>query len=145
MNEPPPLPDNRDVPVPRRSRKSRYLKFLLCGLIAIYFPVSHGIKSLQTEILFVDDAKRSPENIKVTLRSPTTEKQITVKNGRLRFFKSDWDQVVISDESYIHSSHSTSTRVIHIERNELLKLRQAAIGGPSIPQRGDPDPSEDRK
>ena len=50
-----------------------------------------------------------------------------------------------TDDGYlraIEKVHGRNMRVI-LERNALLKLKQASNGQPSVPQRGDPDPKGD--
>lgn len=138
---PPPLPDREAPPLPAPPKKRRWppAVFLLVAatLAALY------IGPLRMEIRFVDDAGRVPATFELTLHSATAEKKVLVENGRLNLLRGRWQELEISDLSYLRSTHPARGGMIAIERNTLLKLRQAATAGPSIPQRGDPDPHDE--
>ena len=143
--EPPPLPPLEPPPLPER-KKRRWRRFILplaamAALVAIY------VGPLRVEVDFTDDAGRMPAPFEVTLRSALFEKKVTTENGRLNLLRGLWREIEVTDTYYIRSNHRVrggSMRLV-IERNTLLKLKHAATGQPSIPQRGDPDPKEDRE
>lgn len=138
---PPPLPDRDPPPLPAPRKKRRWppALFLLitAALAAIY------IGPLRMEVRFLDDAGRVPAPFQLTLRSATAEKEVLVKNGRLNLLRGRWQDLEITDLSYLRAIHPARGGTIAIERNTLLKLRQAATAGPSVPQRGDPPPARD--
>ena len=128
--------------MPNRKRgpaRSLWL-FLILALTLLY------IGPLRTEVSFTDDAGRLPPPFEVTLRSGSSEKKVTVEKGRLHFLRYRWQEIDVTDLSHIRSTHSVigGKMAIVIERNAILKLRDAATGLPSIPQRGDPDPKDER-
>ncbi len=112
-------------------------------LVAIAAGVAFYIGPLRTEIRFVDDAGHVPETFEITLRRGGSEQKSTIENGRINLLRGRWDKLEITDLSYIRATYPVRKGVIVIERNTLLKLRQASTGGPSIPQRGDPDPRDE--
>jgi hypothetical protein len=69
-----------------------------------------------------------------------------VDHGRLRLLRWRWTTLEITDLSYIGTSHEIAGKrmAISIERNTSRKLKDAARGSSSIPQRGDPDPRHER-
>jgi hypothetical protein len=141
-DEPPPLPPQEPPPLPRRKRHRPHalLAVPAAALLALY------MGPLRVEVTFVDDAGRVPGPFEVTLRSGDTEKKTTAEDGRLHLLRGRWHELEVTDLSYVRSSRPISGGKMNviIERNTLLKLKQAAIGTPSVPQRGDPDPKLDR-
>lgn len=101
---------------------------------------------LRSEVHFRDDAGRLPTPFYVTLRSGDTEKKVLVKNGRLRLLRGRWRDLQVTDSFYESTIHPLRGRKMNfeIERNLRLKLKQASTGTPSVPQRGDPDPRDER-
>jgi hypothetical protein len=131
------------VPVRRRRRRFGVpviFVFIAAALIGLYY----GPGSLV--IRFVDDRGMVPADFVATLRSGDREKMVIVERGRLRVLRLRWDSIEITDLSYIGESYELKGEgmVIHIERNTSRKLKDAARGIPSVPQRGDPDPRLDR-
>lgn len=100
---------------------------------------------LRTEVNFVDDLGRQPLVFEVTLRSGAREKKVTVSEGRLTLLRYRWQEVDVTDLSYIRSTHPVrgGEMNLEIQRNAIRKLKDAATGLPSVPQRGDPDPRLD--
>ena len=107
--------------------------FLLVALYLIY------IGPVRTEVRFTDDSGRVPRPFEVTLRSGEREKKVTVEEGKLGVIRFLWREVDVTDLSYIRSVHPVDGGKLEltIERNAILKLRDAATGLPSVPQRGD--------
>lgn len=143
-DEPPPLPTPEPPPLPeRKNRRWHYGLPLaaIAALIAIY------IGPLRVEVDFTDDAGHVPAPFEVTLHSGYFEKKVTAENGRVTLLRGLWREIEITDTYYIRSSHTIrgGNMQLVIGRNTLLKLKHAATGQPSIPQRGDPDPREDRE
>ncbi len=157
--EPPPLPpgygENRPAsepsPPPRPSppspspRHGRFAVrviwvFLLAAGLGLYFG------PLSVRITFTDDRGRVPPEFVVTVRRGETEKKILVNHGQLRLLRWRWTEIEVTDVSYIASEHPVEGRHmdISIVRNTSRKLKDAARGSSSIPQRGDPDPRHER-
>ena len=141
--EPPPLPGREQIPLPAPGRKrgparSIWLFFLL-ALALLY------LGPLRTEIDFVDDAGRLPGDFEVTLRSGDREQKVTVSEGNLNLLRYRWQEIDVTDLNYIRSTHAVKEgkMSIAIERNAIRRMKDAAIGLPSVPQRGDPDPRDD--
>lgn len=137
-----PAPQPQVPPLPNRKRgpaRSLWL-FLLLALLLIW------IGPLRTEVEFRNDVGRIPAPFEVTLRSGKKHKKVRVEDGSLHFLRPRWRELDVTDPGYIRSVHRVKEgkMKIVIERNALLRLREAAAGGPSVPQRGDPDPAEDR-
>jgi len=140
-----PATEPEPEPVPRRKRGFAVrvpviFVFLAAALLGLYFgPGSRVVR-------FVDDRGRVPADFVATLRRGDTEKLLVVENGRLRVLRLRWDTIEITDLSYIGESYELKGKdmLIHIERNTSRKLKDAAHGAPSVPQRGDPDPARDR-
>ena len=137
--EPPPLPERNE----RKPRRWHYGLPLaaIAALIAIY------VGPLRVEVYFTDDAGRIPAPFEVTLHSGNFEKKVTAENGRINLIRGMWRELEVTDHYYVRSSYPVrgGNMKLGIERNALLKLKQAATGTPSIPQRGDPDPKDDRE
>lgn len=138
---PSPAPEIQPPPLPNRKRgpaRSLWL-FLILALTLLY------IGPLRTEVSFTDENGRPPSSFEVTLRSGDREKKALVENGRLRFTRYLWKEIVVTDESCLKSTHEVTGRkmAVSIERNALGKLRGAATALPSVPQRGDPDPKDE--
>ena len=87
-----------------------------------------------------------PPEFVATVSRGDTEKKVLVNNGRLRLLRWRWTSLEITDLSYIGTSHEIDGKhmAISIERNTSRKLKDAARGSSSIPQRGDPDPRHER-
>ena len=141
--EPPPLPERQQPPSPLPNRKrgparSVWLFFLL-ALGLLYFG------PLRTEVSFVDDAGRPPADFEVTLRSGGKEKKVRVSDGRLNLLRYRWQEIDVTDLNYIRGRHAVKEgkMSIAIERNAIRRMKDAAVGLPSVPQRGDPDPRDD--
>ena len=141
--EPPPLPERQQGPLPPPSRKrgparSIWLFFLL-ALALLYFG------PLRTEVDFVDDVGRLPGDFEVTLRSGEKEKKVIVSEGHLDLLRYRWQEIDVTDLGYIRSTHAVKEgkMSVAIERNAIRRMKDAAIGLPSVPQRGDPDPRDD--
>lgn len=143
IDEPPPLPPLEPPPLPRRTRRWHYYGFPLAAIAAL---VAIYLGPLRVEVRFTDDAGHVPGPFEVTLRSGTTEEKVLAEKGRLNLLRGRWRELEVTDLSYIRSSHPVrgGKMNVTIERNTVLKLKQAAIGTPSVPQRGDPDPKLDR-
>ena len=140
--DPPPLPSPEPPPLPERKQRRWHYGLPLAGiaaLIAIY------VGPLRVEVDFTDDAGHTPAPFEVTLRSGLFEKKVMAENGRINLLRGLWREVEVTDTYYIRSSHPVRgvSMQLAIERNTLLKLKHAATGQPSVPQRGDPDPKED--
>jgi hypothetical protein len=140
--EPPPLPTRQPAPpLPSRKRgpaRSIWLFFLL-ALALLYFG------PLRTEVNFADDAGRLPGDFEVTLRSGQRERKVIVSEGHLNLLRYRWQEIDVTDLNYIRSTHAVKSGEmnIEVERNSIRRLKDAAIGLPSVPQRGDPDPRKD--
>lgn len=113
--------------------------FLILALILIY------AGPLRTEVDFTNDAGRLPRTFEVTLRSGSKEKRVMVGEGRLNVVRFLWQEIDVTDLNYIRSTHTVTEgkMSIIIERNAIQRMKDAAIGLPSVPQRGDPDPRND--
>jgi hypothetical protein len=140
--EPPPLPSLEPPPLPERKKRRWHYGLPLAAiaaLIAIY------VGPLRVEVDFSDDAGHVPAPFEVTLRSGLFEKKVVAEKGRINLLRGLWREVEVTDTYYIRSSHPVrgGSMQLVIERNTLLKLKHAATGQPSIPQRGDPDPRQD--
>jgi hypothetical protein len=138
---PPPLP--QPAPLPRRKRSLWPWSVALVAMAAV---VAIYLGPLRIEVDFTDDAGHVPAPFEVTLRSSRSEKKVVAKNGRLHLIRGLWSELEVTDLSYLRSSHPVAGGKMHlvIERNALLKLKHAATGQPSVPQRGDPDPRDER-
>ena len=142
--EPPPLPFPEPPPLSERKPRRWHYGLPLAAvaaLIAIY------IGPLRVEVDFTDDAGHVPAPFEVTLHSSHFEKKVTAENGRINLLRGLWRELEVTDHYYVRSSYPVrgGSMKLTIERNTLLKLKHAAMGQPSIPQRGDPDPKEDRE
>ena len=143
--EPPPLPPLEPPPLPeRKKRRWRHFIFPLAAIVAL---IAIYVGPLRVEVDFTDDSGRVPAPFEVTLRSALFEKNVTTEDGRLNLLRGLWREVEVTDTYYIRSIHPVrgGSMQLVIERNTLLKLKHAATGQPSIPQRGDPDPKQDRE
>lgn len=107
--------------------------FLLVALYLIY------TGPIRAEARFTDDAGHVPRDFEVTLRSGDREKHVRVEEGKLHFIRFLWSEIDVTDLSYLRSVHPVDGGKLEltIERNAILKLRDAATGLPSVPQRGD--------
>ncbi|MCW1885750.1 hypothetical protein OKA04_13500 [Luteolibacter flavescens] len=143
--EPPPLPPRLEPPpLPERKKRRRPYGLLLLPLAAL---VALYVGPLRVEVDFTDDAGRVPAPFEVTLRTVGFEKKVLTENGRVNVLRGLWREIEVTDDYYIRSNHPVrggSMRLV-AERNTILKLRHAATGQPSVPQRGDPDPRQDRE
>ncbi|QJE95656.1 hypothetical protein [Luteolibacter luteus] len=115
--------------------------FLLLALVLLYGG------PLRTEVNFVDDLGRLPPDFEVTLRSGGSEQKVIVSEGHLNLFRYRWQELDVSDLNYLRSIHPLRGREMNvtIERNSIRRLKDAASGLPSVPQRGDPDPKGERR
>ena len=141
---PPPEPPE-PAPPERKPSKSRFAPrvvwlFLAAACLGLY------LGPLSVEITFTDDRGRIPPEFVATVSRGDTEKKVLVNGGRLRLLRWRWTTLEITDLSYIGSSHEIAGKrmAIGIERNTSRKLKDAARGSSSIPQRGDPDPRHER-
>ena len=147
IDEPPPLPlpTLEPPPLPERKPQRRWHFGLplaaLAAIVAIY------LGPLRVEIDFTDDAGHLPAPFEVTLHSSNFKKKVMTENGRINVLRGFWRELEVTDLYYVRSSHPIrgGKMQLTIERNTLLKLKHAATGQPSIPQRGDPDPRADRE
>lgn len=136
--EPPPLPCER------KRRRWRWRGFLALlgagGVAALWFFV------LRVDLRFVDDAGKVPDELEVRLSSGNSTRTVLVHGGRLRLLRWRWSEVEITDLTYVRGEHPLRGRRMDltVERNTIRRLRDAARGQPSVPQRGDPDPRNDR-
>jgi hypothetical protein len=129
----------------RRRRKRRFgipviFVFITAALIGLYYgPATRVVR-------FVDDRGMAPADFVATLRRGDVEKLVIVERGRLRVLRLRWDSIEITDLSYIGETYELKGEgmLIHIDRNYTRRLKDAARGLPSVPQRGDPDPARDR-
>lgn len=114
--------------------------FFAAACLGLYFG------PLSVEIGFKDDRNRIPREFVATLLRGGTEKKVIVEKGKLRVLRWRWTHIGITDVSYIGETHEIQGKrmMIAIERNTSRKLKDAARGSSSIPQRGDPDPRHDR-
>ena len=142
--EPPPLPSPETLPLPERKQRRWHYGLPIAAIAAL---IAIFIGPLRVEVYFTDDAGHIPAPFEVTLHSGNFEKKVTAENGRINLLRGLWRQLEITDHYYIRSSHPVrgGSMKLVIERNTLLKLKHAATGNPSVPQRGDPDPREDRE
>ena len=129
-------------PVPARKRgpaRSLWI-FLALAVVLFYFG------PLRVEVRFTDDVGHVPGPFEAVLRSDSTEEKVTVEKGRLNLLRGRWKELEITDDSYLRATHGVLRGKMNlvIERNALLKLREASGGLPSVPQHGDPDPRGDR-
>jgi len=143
--DPPPLPESFQPYSPDRPPEKKrgpgipiVWLFILAGLLGLY----HG--PLSTKLTFIDDRGRVPADFQATLRRGKSEKVVTVEGGRLKVLRGRWQEVEVTDTSYIGSTYPIDSGTISIERNTSRKLKDAARGSSSVRQRGDPDPSTDR-
>jgi len=153
--EPPPLPpgygeDRPFTPPPEpqapppRPRRRLTLPlvwlFYAAACLGLYFG------PLSVELTFTDDRGRVPPEFVVTVSRGDNEKKLLVNDGHLRLLRWRWTTIEITDLSYIGTSHEIDGKhmAISIERNTSRKLKDAARGSSSVPQRGDPDPRHDR-
>lgn len=113
--------------------------FILLALVLVY------IGPMRTEVHFTNDAGRLPGPFEVTLRSGKRQKKVMVEDGHLHLLRYRWNEIDVTDLSYIRSIYPVreGKMKLVIDRNMLLRLRDAARGQASIPQRGDPDPQDD--
>ena len=135
-----PQPQAPQLPNRKRGPARSLWLFLLLAALLVW------IGPLRTEVEFRNDAGRIPAPFEVTLRSGKKTKKVMVEDGNLRFLRPRWHELDVTDTGYIRSIHRVKDgkMKIVIERNALLRLRDAAAGQPSVPQRGDPDPAADR-
>ncbi|MCW1914351.1 hypothetical protein OJ996_12245 [Luteolibacter sp. GHJ8] len=114
--------------------------FLAAACLGLY------LGPLSVELSFQDDRGRIPREFVATLRRGDAEKKVIVDDGDLRVLRWRWTHLEITDLSYIGETHEIQGKhmTIAIERNTSRKLKDAARGSSSIPQRGDPDPRHDR-
>jgi hypothetical protein len=114
--------------------------FLAAACLGLY------LGPLSVELSFKDDRGRIPREFVATLRRGDAEKKVIVDDGELRVLRWRWTHLEITDLSYIGETHEIQGKhmTIAIERNTSRKLKDAARGSSSIPQRGDPDPRHDR-
>ena len=150
--ETPPLPPGYGEPLTepaaasnRRRRKRRFsvpviFVFIAAALLGLYYgPATRVVR-------FVDDRGMVPMAFVATLRSGETEKLLVVERGRTRVLRLRWDEIEITDLNYERQPYELTGEglVLSIERTTSRKLKDAARGLPSVPQRGDPDPARDR-
>ncbi len=142
IDEPPPLPAPEPPPLPTRQKVAWPLGLLLIPLVAL---VALYLGPLRIEVHFIDDAGRVPGPFEVTLRSGNSEKKTLVEKGRLNLLRGRWQDFEITDDFYVRTTEKVhgGEMQVTIERNELLKLKQASNGHPSVPQGNDPDPKND--
>ena len=146
--ETPPLPAGYGVgaaePV-RRRRKRRFgipviFIFITAALIGLYYgPATRVVR-------FVDDRGMVPADFVATLRRGDVEKLVIVERGRIRVLRLRWDAIQITDQTYVGEAYELKGEgmVIPIDRSVSRKLKDAARGLPSVPQRGDPHPARER-
>ena len=142
--ERPPLPTPEPPPLPERKQRRWHFGIPLAAtaaLIALY------VGPLRVEVYFTDDAGHVPAPFEVTLHSAGFAKKVTAENGRINILRGLWRELEVTDHYYVRSTYPVrgGSMKLDIERNTLLKLKHAAMGQPSVPQRGDPDPSTDRE
>ncbi|WP_367874962.1 hypothetical protein [Luteolibacter sp. Populi] len=146
--EMPPLPpgygEREPEPTPPRRRRWRvriglWSAFILAGGLALY------LGPLSIVVFFADDRGMVPLEFAATLRRGEAEKMVVVEEGRVRLLRFRWKEIEITDLSYLSEvlPLERDGQVFRIERNTSRKLKDAARGSPSIPQRGDPDPRND--
>ncbi|MCW1924329.1 hypothetical protein OKA05_17315 [Luteolibacter arcticus] len=147
IDEPPPLPSPHAEPPPLPERKKRRWPYAILLLVPIAALIALYLGPLRVEVDFTDDAGHVPGSFEVTLHSGRSQKKVMTEDGRLTLIRGLWREVEVTDLSYIRSSHPVhgGSMQLVIQRNTLLKLKHAATGQPSVPQRGDPDPREDRE
>lgn len=135
-------PEQEPAPPPRRHRLAFRVVWLFfaAACLGLYFG------PLSVELTFRDDRGRIPPEFVATVSRGDTEKKLVVNNGHLRLLRWRWTSIEITDLSYIGSVHEIEGKhmAIPIERNTSRKLKDAARGSSSVPQRGDPDPRRDR-
>lgn len=142
--EPPPLPAPEPPPLPERKPRRWHYGLPLAAIAAL---VAIYLGPLRVEVDFTDDGGHIPAPFEVTLHSGSFEKKVTAEKGRINLLRGLWRELEVTDHYYIRSTHPVrgGSMKLVIERNTLLKLKHAATGNPSVPQRGDPDPREDRE
>lgn len=144
--ETPPLPAGYgESAAPARREKRRFrvpviFVFIAAALLGLYYGPGSRV------VHFVDDRGMVPADFVVTLRSGDSEKLVIVERGRLRVLRFRWDAIEITDVNYLGDSHELKGEglLLHIQRTTSRKLKDAARGTRSVPQRGDPDPRRDR-
>jgi hypothetical protein len=143
---PPPEPDSPAAPQESAPPRKRRFAVRVVWLFFAAACLGLYLGPLSVEISFADDRGRIPPEFVATVRRGDVEKKLLVNKGRLRLLRWRWTTLEITDLSYIGSSHEIAGKrmAIGIERNTSRKLKDAARGSSSIPQRGDPDPRHER-
>ncbi|WP_035607151.1 hypothetical protein [Haloferula sp. BvORR071] len=147
--ETPPLPPGYGVP-PEESRPNRRrrrlrvkLPVIFVFLVAAWLGLYYG--PLSYIVYFADDRGMVPPEFVATLKSGDRQKLVIVERGQTRVMRFRWDEIEITDLSYLAETHPLKGdgKPIRVERNTSRKLKDAARGSHSIPQHGDPDPRND--
>ncbi|MEK7948915.1 hypothetical protein [Luteolibacter soli] len=144
IDEPPPLPTPEPPPLPERKQRRWHYGLPLAAIAAL---VAIYIGPLRVEVYITDDAGHVPAPFEVTLHSANFDKKVMAENGRINLIRGLWREIEVTDRYYVRSSSPVrgGSMKLEVERNSILKLKQAATGQPSVPQRGDPDPKTDRE